>query len=88
MDVVRIGLCQPLDVVSYDIIMDYPGVIRKTNSSKIFVNSLEEVDSDTTGQAFYHDRTRGWLFSVFIFKTEYVQFNKVYSAYVSSIFFL
>ncbi|KAL8563717.1 hypothetical protein ACOMHN_063485 [Nucella lapillus] len=58
-DVVRVGLCQPLDVQSFNITMFYP-VYLKNNAT--WVHSLADLDADNTGQAFFHDKTNGILF--------------------------
>ncbi|XP_076450351.1 cell surface hyaluronidase-like isoform X2 [Babylonia areolata] len=58
-DVVRVGICQPLNVSGFDITMFYP-VYLKNNAT--WVTSLAALDADTTGAAFYHDQENGILF--------------------------
>ena len=56
-DVVRVGLCQPLDVKGYDIVLEYP-VYRNNNVT--WADNLDELDKDTTGDVFFHDKVNGY----------------------------
>ncbi|XP_076450324.1 cell surface hyaluronidase CEMIP2-like [Babylonia areolata] len=58
-DVVRVGICQPRNASGFDILMFYP-VPLKNNAT--WVTSLAALDADTTGAAFFHDKTNGMLF--------------------------
>ncbi|KAK7098321.1 cell surface hyaluronidase CEMIP2-like isoform X2 [Littorina saxatilis] len=58
-DVVRVGICQPMDVDSFGIMMDYPVVIR---DNATWADSLDQLDADTTGNVFFHDKANGILF--------------------------
>lgn len=58
-DVVRVGICQPLDVQGFIVNSDYPVAISNT---PLWVNSLQDLDADTTGRALFHDKTNGILF--------------------------
>ncbi|XP_025088635.1 protein DDB_G0287365-like isoform X2 [Pomacea canaliculata] len=58
-DVVRIGVCQPLDAEGYWVRSDYPAVIK---DNATWASSLEELDADTTGSVFFHDKQNGILF--------------------------
>ncbi|PVD33531.1 hypothetical protein C0Q70_04787 [Pomacea canaliculata] len=58
-DVVRVGICQPLDVDGYSVRSFYPAVIK---DNATWASSLEELDADTTGRVFFHDKQNGILF--------------------------
>ena len=60
----RVGICQPLDVEGFDIYMDYPAVIRRNIT---WYTNLEDLDADTTGNAFFHDTDNGYACSWFFF---------------------
>ncbi|KAK7098320.1 cell surface hyaluronidase-like [Littorina saxatilis] len=59
-DVVRVGICLPLDTTDIDIRSDYPTVIRNYNHTT--VNSLADLDADKNKNAFFHDKKNGILF--------------------------
>ncbi|RUS91900.1 hypothetical protein EGW08_000302, partial [Elysia chlorotica] len=60
-DVIRIGVCFPKTTTSFNIVSSWP----KINSRSTFptwVDSLAELDADTTFTAFYWDSSNGLLF--------------------------
>lgn len=57
-DVVRVGICQPTDVEAFTIRSDYPAVIR---GDPVWASSLAELDADTNGNVFFHDKTNGYV---------------------------
>ena len=56
-DVVRVGICQPLDVERFEIVMDYPVFLR---NNATWYDNLDDLDADTTGNAFFHDKKNGY----------------------------
>ncbi|KAK7481482.1 hypothetical protein BaRGS_00027244, partial [Batillaria attramentaria] len=48
-DVVRVGMCMPLDVESFDIRSEYPVLLKNGNAT--MVSTLRDLDRDTTGGA-------------------------------------
>ena len=52
------GICQPLDVKGYVVYSDYPALIKNKPQ---WVDSLQELDSDTTDMALFHDKANGKL---------------------------
>ena len=56
-DVVRVGICQPLDVESFEIVMDYPVFVR---NNATWYDNLDDLDADETGNAFFHDKKNGY----------------------------
>ena len=52
----RVGICQPLDVKGYEIIMEYP-VSLKNNAT--WYDNLDDLDADISGNAFFHDTVNG-----------------------------
>ena len=56
-DVVRVGICQPLDVERFEVVMEYP-VYVKNNAT--WYDNLDDLDADETGNAFFHDKKNGY----------------------------
>ncbi|XP_048242586.1 cell surface hyaluronidase-like [Haliotis rufescens] len=59
-DYVRLGLCYPKDVTSFTFQSYYP--LINTANPAVQVDSISDLDSDTTGRAYFWDQARGLLF--------------------------
>ncbi|XP_070200699.1 cell surface hyaluronidase CEMIP2-like [Littorina saxatilis] len=59
-DVIRVGVCMPLDLTDFEIRSDYPELINRNNYTR--ASSLEELDADTENNAVFHDTENGIMF--------------------------
>lgn len=58
-DVVRIGICQPKNVETFEVRSDYPAYIR---NDAVWADSIAAVDADELGNVFFYDRKEGILY--------------------------
>ncbi|XP_046581669.1 cell surface hyaluronidase-like [Haliotis rubra] len=59
-DYVRLGLCYPKDVTSFTFSSGLPKI--KSSTPAFNVSSISDLDSDTTGRAYFWDKSTGLLF--------------------------
>ncbi|XP_067654446.1 inactive cell surface hyaluronidase CEMIP2-like [Haliotis asinina] len=59
-DYVRLGLCYPKDVISFSFSSGLPMI--GTSTPAFNVSSISDLDSDTTGRAYFWDKSSGLLF--------------------------
>ncbi|XP_070199288.1 cell surface hyaluronidase-like isoform X2 [Littorina saxatilis] len=59
-DVVRVGICMPLDLTDFEIRSDYPVLIRRNNYTR--AKNLSELDADTDKNLVFHDTENGIIF--------------------------
>ena len=57
-DVVRVGICIPLEVDSIKVASDYP-VLFNNKIQPTWVHNLQSLDSDDTGKVMFHDKNNG-----------------------------
>ncbi|GFN91401.1 transmembrane protein 2-like [Plakobranchus ocellatus] len=60
-DVIRLAICFPKTTTQFDVRSWNPRLDGRTQLPD-FVNSLAELDADTTGKAFYWDQNSGYLY--------------------------
>ncbi|KAL8580666.1 hypothetical protein ACOMHN_004708 [Nucella lapillus] len=63
-DILRVGLCLPSDTTSFQIRSDFPPI--SSSNPPTFVSSLQDLDIDITGRAFFWDITAGMLYFKFL----------------------
>ena len=56
-DVIRVGICMPLDLTEFEIRSEYPTVIIRNNYTR--VDSLIKLDRTKDDNAVFHDTVNG-----------------------------
>ncbi|XP_076451163.1 cell surface hyaluronidase CEMIP2-like [Babylonia areolata] len=63
-DVLRVGLCLAADTTQFRIRGQYPNITSQDPA--VFVDSLQKLDMDTSGRAFFRDISTGMLYFKFV----------------------
>lgn len=73
-DIVRVGLCLPKTTTQFQVKSDFPVVIKNDH---IMTSSLAALDADSTGKAFYFDKTTGLDTQQCVYTRTFTNANKV-----------